>query len=176
MNSAAHLRLAAVVFGATAAALLGGCETTPGRPRMPSTISLEHVNGGRAVGPVYVVTLYDDGRVLFEGHASVKSKGTFTKHIPPEEARRIFGEAETANIWERESRYDIERGGENENQIVRIAPTDAASDNLILSTPGRTKRIDALFYPPRVLQDLKTHIEQAVGLAEWVGPPSEWKD
>jgi hypothetical protein len=168
-----------LLVGGVDFALLAGCETTPktSAAAAPAYVSLERVTAGQVVGPAYVVTLYEDGGVLFEGHASVKSKGTFTKRIPPAEAARIFAELEAANIWEREPRYDVERGGQaGDSRILRVAPTEAAWDNLIARRRGRFKRIDGLFFAPSVLLDLKTHIEKAVGLAEWIGQPGEWKN
>src|SRR5687768_13133935 len=100
-------QLLRLLIGAIVIALPGGCETTPkaGAPATtPGFVSLERVTGGKVVGPAYRVTLYEDGRVLFEGHASVKSKGTFTKRMPVAEAARIFAEMEGINLWEREPR------------------------------------------------------------------------
>jgi hypothetical protein len=168
-----------LLSGGMGVALSGGCATAPkaNATAAPAYVSLERVTAGRVVGPAYVLTLYEDGRVLFEGHASVKSKGTFTKRIPPAEAARIFAELETANIWEREPRYDVERADQGgDSRILRVAPTEAPWDNLIARSRGRFKRIDGLFFAPRVLLDLKAHIEEAVGLAEWIGQPGEWKN
>jgi hypothetical protein len=164
----------AVAFGATG--LLGGCESAARAPAAPGFVSIERVTAGGAAGPAYLVTLFEDGQVLFEGHSAVKSKGTFAKRIPATEAARIFGELEAANIWERDPRYDVERGGQNDNQIVRVAANNAPRENLTVRRRGRFKRIDGLFFAPRELLEVKNHIEQAIGLAEWIGPPGEWKN
>jgi len=163
-----------------ALALSSGCETpktTATASAAPGFISLERITAGRVVGPAYLVTLFEDGRVLFEGHASVKSKGSFSKRIPVAEAARIFAEMEGINLWERDPRYDVERGGQGgDSRILRTAPTEAAWDNIIARHRGRFKRIDGLFFAPQALLELKAHIEEAVGLAEWVGQPGEWKN
>src|SRR4051812_14581782 len=39
--------------------------------------------------PIYRLTLHGDGTVVFEGKRFVKSTGTFTAHIAPEQVRRL---------------------------------------------------------------------------------------
>lgn len=167
--------------------LLAGCASGtegpsgPGRSaseRMPSWISLERTpsGSGEATSPVYVVTLFEDGRVLFEGHRLVKSKGTFTRTIPREEAERVFRRMHTIRLWDRQPRYDEERAMQGGDEvIVRTASTETSWDILRASDRGRTVRIDGLFFAPRELIDFKEMVEKVVGLAAWVGEPSEWQ-
>lgn len=157
-----------------------GCESTPASGGSgksgPAWISLERTTGGQSVSPVYRVTLYEDGGVLFEGVTSVKSKGTFTKTIPREKAAAIFTRIEQVELWERQRRYDTEtitRGAET--TIGRQAPLEVPWDILRAQNRGRTIRIDGLFFAPYELIELKKLIEESVGLAEWIGEQHEWK-
>jgi hypothetical protein len=158
------------------------CESTsvPGTPpkvREPAWISLERTRGtAPESGPVYRVTLYEDGSVLFEGAASVKSKGTFSKQIPGAKAAAIFAMMDGINLWQMLTHYDEERSdGGTDSRILRVASRDVPWDILTARSLGRFKRIDGLFYAPHDLRHLKTHIEEAVGLAQWIGESSEWK-
>lgn len=169
----------AILLG-TALVALAGCSTDApaARPNAaaPNWIALEKTGGGLTVGPEYVVTLFSDGRVLFEGRAHVKSKGSFTRTVPREQARAIFAELEAINIWDRAPRYDTERANRGGDEVVvKLAPTDTAWDVITLRNNGRFKRIDGLFYAPHDLLDFKRHIEQTVGLSEWIGDPREWQ-
>lgn len=153
----------------------------PPRPRSsqePAWISLERTrtDSGAAPGPVYVVTVFEDGKVIFEGHASVKSKGTFTKNIPPATAAALLSELETLNLWERERRYDVERVNRaGDSVIVRTASSEVPWDIIRARNRSRILRIDGLFFAPSDILRFKEHVEQAVGLAAWIGEPHEWK-
>lgn len=153
-------------------------ETQARRPQNVSWISLERTRtaSGAAAGPVYVVTLFNDGRVIFEGHASVKAKGTFSKTIPVRDAALVFADIDAINLWERPHRYDVERAERNGDSIIlRTASTEVPWDILRARDRGRTIRIDGLFFAPHDILALKTLVEKTVGLTDWVGEPHEWR-
>jgi hypothetical protein len=184
-------KLSFIFIGLVLLLLASGCETTPTSrstpaataplgtassraPREPNSLSLERTPNaaGVPVGPVYVVTLFEDGTAIFEGHANVRSQGTFKKTIPREQAAQLFAQVELLNLWNRERRYDVERsesGGDS--RIVRTASTEVPWDILRIRMQGRTLRIDGLFFAPHDLLEFKAKIERAVGLAEWIGAP-----
>ena len=175
MRAARHLvSLACLLPG------LAGCESRPGNvgtaANEPAWISLERTTGGAVVSPVYRVTLFEDGRVLFEGVTSVKSKGSFTKTISRAAAAEVFNRIEQVQLWERARRYDTESAmSGRDSVIVKQASTEAAWDIIRAKARNRSVRIDGLFYAPHDLIDLKKLIEKNVGLAEWIGEPHEWK-
>lgn len=139
-------------------------------PQSPGFISLERTAGLLPEGPRYVVTLFQDGDVLFEGHANVLHKGTQTIRIPLERARALFQRLEAINFWERHPRYTEDRaisGGDD--KILRVAPEGAPMDIVTVRYQGRFKRIDGLFFAPTELLEFKRAIEEAVGLDEWLG-------
>lgn len=156
------------------AAFFAGCATSgspSAKPGAPSYIALERTAGRLAEAPVYLVTLYSDGGVLFEGRANVRSKGTFTKRIPPESAAALFTQLDAIDFWNRWPRYDEDRTKRgNDDVIVAVASPDVPWDILSARHRGRFKRIDGLFYAPRELTDFKRRFEEVVGLADWIGP------
>ena len=106
-------------------------------------------------------------------YAAVKNKATLARVIPPEKAAAIFRELDTVNLWERAPRYDTEsmtRTGFDRVLVNSAPPSGAPWDILTARSRGRFKRIDGLFFAPHELLELKQHIEQAVGLADWVSP------
>jgi hypothetical protein len=116
------------------------------------------------------VTLFQDGQVVFEGHANVLHKGTQTKRIPAERARALFVRLDAINFWERNPRYTEERATTGtDDKILRVAPDDAPLDVMTARYQGRFKRIDGLFFAPTELVEFKRAIEDAVGLDEWLG-------
>lgn len=163
--------------------VLSGCQAASSSS--PSTshaaaaqgwVSLERTSGALREAPVYLVTLYEDGGVLFEGRANVRSKGTFAKHIPPERAAVVFARLDAIDFWNREPRYDEERESKatGESLILRTASRDLPWDTIAARRHNRFKRIDGLFFAPRELIDLKILIEQTVDLAAWInGTPGE---
>lgn len=164
----------AIAFALGSLLALTACGTTA--PREPGFVSLERTTNaaGAAAGPVYIVTLFTDGRVIFEGNAAVKSKGTFSKTIPMDAADAVFARIDAINLWDRERRYDVERaeaGGDS--IIVRTASTEVPWDILRARNRGRSIRIDGLFFAPHEIMDLKNFVEKTVGLAEWIGEPQE---
>lgn len=160
---------------------LAGCGTASspagaggGQPaRAPDWVSLERTSGGRTN---YLVTLFTDGHVLFEGLTSVKAQGTFSKTISHAQAAAIFAQIDQLQLELRPKRYDTEtaqRG--NDSVIVKTASTDQPWDTLRLKRHGQSVRIDGLFFAPQDIADLRKNIEESIGLAEWIGERSEWK-
>jgi hypothetical protein len=168
-------------FLACLALALAGCGTastpTPSagsqNARVPDWVSLERTAGGRTV---YLVTLFTDGHVLFEGLTSVKYQGTFSKTIPQAKAAAIFAEIDRLQLERRPRRYDTETAQQgNDSVIVKTASTDQPWDTIRVKRHGQSVRIDGLFYAPSDITDLKKNIEESTGLAQWVGERSEWK-
>jgi hypothetical protein len=164
-----------------AAILLGfaGCETAPSsatsssdRGDPPGWVALERTPGNLPEAPAYVVTLFEDGKVLFEGATGVPRKGTATKRIPADHAARVFARLEEIDLWALAPRYDYERANRGmDSVIVAVAPQGAPSDILTAQRRHRFKRIDGLFFAPRELLDFKKLLEETVGLAEWLASP-----
>jgi hypothetical protein len=157
---------------------LAGCEHTAtpasgnargktSAPAAPGWVALERTSGNRPEAPSYVVTLFDDGRVMFEARANVKTRGTFSKRVPAERAAAVFTRMEAIELWQRQPRYDEQRGARGgDDVILAVASRDDPWDILTARCHGQFKRIDGLFYAPSDLLDLKQLIEDTVGLAE----------
>jgi hypothetical protein len=157
--------------------LVSGCESAPRGAASPNWVSVQRTGGGLSISPIYVVTLFADGRVLFEGQSWGKSNGSFTRTIPREQAAKIFTQLEAVDFWNRAPRYDTESATQGDNSvIVKLAPSDTPWTILTARSNGRFKRIDGLFYAPHELIDLKKEIEKVTRIDEWIGEPIEWKN
>lgn len=157
------------------ATLFWGCETPGGRaspgatsggaPRLPAWASLERTEEGRSL---YVVTLFEDGRAMFEGAVGGRRR-TLTKPVDAGQAARVFQMVEAIDLWNRQPRYDVEHARQgNDSVVVRTASPDEPWDILRVQRQGRTKRIDGLFFAPRDILELKSLIEETVGLKDWL--------
>lgn len=175
----ASLTALAILLALASCATPATAPSSSARPtHEPAWISFERTrtDSGAAPGPVYTVTLFEDGKVIFEGYTQVKNKGTFSRAVPREQAALIFAEMETINLWDRPRRYDVERANRGGDEvIVRSASTEVSWDILRARRVGRMIRIDGLFFAPSDILRLKENFERTVGLADFIGPPAEWQ-
>src|SRR4051812_43917277 len=81
---------------ATAGATPGGADAT--------VITLERT-GCFGPCPIYRVTLQGDGTVIFEGKRFVKSTGTFTAHVAPEQVRRLVEDFKKVDYFSLRDKY-----------------------------------------------------------------------
>lgn len=171
------LRLGAALSGLS---LLASCAAPAHAPPKPATrsaapgyIALERTAGSLAEAPVYTVTLFEDGHVLFEGRAGVKTKGTFSKRIPLERAVALFRQLDAISFWDRRPHYTEERVNRSGDEVIaRVASPDSPWDIISARYRGQFKRIDGLFFAPHELIEFKTLLEETVGLAAWIGAPA----
>jgi hypothetical protein len=152
-----------------------GCETNspPAQASSPGWVALQRTPGTDPSAPRYTVTLYENGKVLFEGQSGVKWTGAATKTISATQAARIFRELDAIDFWNRQPRYDVERADRGvESVITKVASPDTSWDIISARHRGRFKRIDGLFFAPFQLLQLKALIENSVGLSDWVDLPT----
>lgn len=113
--------------------------------------------------PMYKVTIYGDGRVVYEGNQFVKVKGIQTTRISPFKARQLMMEFQRAQYFNLQDRYE---GG----------PTDAPSAITSFQLGQRAKTVyHYLASPdaPQKLTDLEAKIDAAANVQQWVGTDSE---
>ena len=156
----------AILAACTAPAPSSSSSTAKSSPsRQPGWVSLERTEGGTSI---YLVTLFEDGRAVFEGLVDGRRR-TLTKTVPRERVAAVFSKLESVDFWNRAARYDVERAMQGGDQvIVRTASNDAPWEILRAQRQSRLKRIDGLFFAPSELIELKTLIEETTGLAEWL--------
>ena len=159
----------------TIAVALTGCETESksAQPAAPAWVALQRTAGADPNARAYVVTLFEDGKVLFEGQSRLR-RGTSTKVIPARQAAVVFRELDVIDFWNRPPRYDVDRLDRGaDSKIMKIASPDVPWDIITAKHGNRFKRIDGLFFAPSELIELKKLIQTTVSLDEWVDLPPD---
>ncbi len=146
-----------------------GCSAIPHTDRADAvSISLERT-GCFGSCPSYVVSLYEDGLVKFEGRDFVARKGVFTKRVLRSAVARVFARAESIRFWELQDKYavaeEVKQGGET---IVRLPPTDLPTRYVTVRTATKTKRIEDYWGAPPELHELEKLIDTTADVSAWV--------
>ena len=113
--------------------------------------------------PMYKLTIYGDGRVVYEGNRFVKITGTKTTRISPMKARQLMLEFQRIQYFNLQDRYE---GG----------PTDAPSAITSFQMGPKFKTVyHYLASPdaPQKLTDLEAKIDATVNVQQWIGTESE---
>ncbi len=110
--------------------------------------------------PAYKVTVYGDGRVIFEGQKHVKAKGRRTASISPRQVKQLISEFNTVNYFALKDRYFAPR-----------SPTDYPSAITSITLNGRKKSVyhylgDAS--APQALTKLEDQIDAIVNTNRWI--------
>jgi hypothetical protein len=117
--------------------------------------------------PVYKVTLKGDGTVTFEGKMIVKSVGTFTSYIDPEEVRRLVEEFKKVDYFSLQDKYTGRKDGCLEWW------TDNPSAITSIKVDGKEKSITH-YYGCRgikildALTELEAEIDKAAQTERWI--------
>ena len=114
--------------------------------------------------PVYQLTVYGDGRVVYEGKAFVTVIGKRTAQISPQQVQQLVTAFETANFFALENQYIAEA-------------TDLPGAWTSISSHGQSKRVwrygssdtPELNNAPRSLTELESQIDKIVNSQQWVG-------
>jgi hypothetical protein len=114
--------------------------------------------------PVYQLTIYGDGRVVYEGKAFVTVTGKRTTQISPEQLQQLLTAFETANFFSLNDQYVVEA-------------TDLPGAWTSISSNGQSKRVwrygssdtPTLNNAPRSLTELESQIDKIVNSQQWVG-------
>jgi hypothetical protein len=114
--------------------------------------------------PAYHLTIYRDGRVVYEGKAFVAVEGTQTTQISAEQVAELVMAFETAGYFSLEENYTV-------------AATDLPTTITSITINGQSKRISHygiggssdLDSAPRELYELENKIDEIVNSNQWVG-------
>jgi hypothetical protein len=109
--------------------------------------------------PVYRVTVFKDGRVLFEGKRFVKTTGKATSHLSPEQLEVLAQMAKDAHFFEEPN---------HERQDL----TDQPSAILYIHWKDRVHQV--IHYggdrtAPASLKDLEDKVDALLNTEQWVG-------
>ena len=115
--------------------------------------------------PVYKLTIYGDGRVVYEGQQFVAVTGQQTATLTAEQVQELVNEIEKANYFALKDDYTA---------LVTDMPSVITSVTL----NGKAKTINHYGYcgadfdeAPKELCDLELQIDAVTNSAQWVGQP-----
>lgn len=149
-----------------AAEATGSAGPPPVSEKHVSWIEVEHgAYSGMDVGAQhYTVTLFANGRVIFDGRDHVKAIGRFIKEIPSEKVAAIFSQIEAIGFW------DLKPDGSGFPDVIMISSYETPKQNLTVSSNGKFRIIWAIEDGPPKLMKLLSLIEQTADVGEWTGP------
>ena len=110
--------------------------------------------------PVYKLTLYDSGKVVFEGKDHVRTRGTQTAAIGRERVAELVAEFEKLGYFSFKDRYTARH--------ITDMPTAVTS----VQAGRKVKRIEHYHgdsSAPKILTALENEIDAAAGSNRWIG-------
>jgi hypothetical protein len=142
-----------------AIAALQGQSTTP----FPSSLErrskakLQLVRHG-CLGPCpqYSVTVYGNGRVVYEGREAVRVKGRATAKIPEKALKDLLQKVNEMNFFG----FQAQRG--------EACTVDGPEASITLSEPGRERTIDDHCLLGNEVEELEKAVDSAVHIQQWV--------
>jgi hypothetical protein len=111
--------------------------------------------------PDYRLSIYGNGKVVYEGYYYVRVEGTRTAYIPKSKVRELVAEFERIGFYNFDDHYIM-------------GATDLPSALISIDLEGRSKTIDmygAEMIAPEEIANLIKQIEEAVNVSRWVGKP-----
>jgi acetamidase/formamidase len=117
--------------------------------------------------PIYKVTITQNGTVTYEGRDFVKTKGTATAQIKPEDFNKLTGEFEKIKYFSLDDRYEPGAPG------CPNAATDSPSARTSIRKNGRTKGVSHYYgcrdsEVLRALTALERKIDEVAGTEKWI--------
>lgn len=107
--------------------------------------------------PDYRLSIYGNGKVVYEGHYHVQVEGTRTTYIPKRKVRELVAEFERIGFYEFDDNY-------------AIGVTDMPSALITINLEGKSKTIDIYGGgAPEEIMNLIRQIEETVKVSRWVG-------
>ncbi len=113
--------------------------------------------------PIYKLTIYGDGKVVYEGDRFVKVKGKQTKTISQKAVRQLISEFNRVNYFKLADQYTGEH-------------TDAPSVITSFTQGRRSKTVNHYVGSrnvPQKLIDLENKIDAIVSTKQWIGTDEE---
>jgi acetamidase/formamidase len=134
-----------------------------------STQNLITLDRGPCFGscPIYRVTIVSDGTVTFEGRNFVKTKGTATGRIRPEDFKTLVSEFEQTKYFSLDDKYERGLPG------CPMAATDMPYVRTSIKLNDRTKNVSHYHgcresEVLRALSSLERKIDEIAGTAKWI--------
>lgn len=140
--------------------LVAGCSSTMTAPLNTSdaVITLERTACFGAC-PVYSITIYGNGTVIYHGESFVNVTGVATRQIAPEKVHALVAEFYRINYFSLKDQYSSD-------------VTDMPSQITSITIAGSSKRVENYVSGPQVLFQLEDKIDETAGSADWTKRPS----
>ena len=143
------------------AVFAGGClgNQTPASDNLKEVVITLERTACHGVCPVYEVTIYGDGTVIYEGKEFVKTEGRKEITIGEEKIRQLVSEFEKIDYFSLNDSY------------VEITITDAPYAITSITINGKTKTIEHYhgdFGAPEKLKELENRIDEIINTAQWI--------
>lgn len=113
--------------------------------------------------PMYVLALYEDGTVVFNGLRFVQEEGLRIRNIGAEKIQDLVGHARRISYTSMDDRY--------EGSATDPSPTDLPSAITSVRIGGNTKSISDYWGAPATLREFERHIDELTGSDKWIGKP-----
>lgn len=109
--------------------------------------------------PIYTLTIYGDGRVVYEGIRFVRIEGARTATINEEKVRQLVTEFQSIDYFSLDDSYE------------ELNATDMPSAITSITINGKTKTVRHYhgdFSAPEKLTELEDRIDQIVNSDQWI--------
>ena len=122
---------------------------------------------GSNISPYYNITLYGEGRVIFEGINNVKVKGIYEEKIDKNLIINLISKLKNSGFFTIKDTFEVDEAINKEYTIISLSITDENGNN-------KTKEI--IHYTddesvPKSLIDFENKIDEVVGSKRWVETP-----
>ena len=168
-NVSRTMSLFAVAFVVACRASTGGgaADTRP----LPDGAAVVLTRGACLGGcPVYAVTLFEDGRVTFDGRANVARPGRHEGRVATDSVQALVRTLRAHADWTRDGAWV-----EGTDACGRYLP-DGPRFTLVVAADGprRTLEYDAgCVNAPRTLSSLADAVDRAAAILPWISGPKE---
>lgn len=115
--------------------------------------------------PVYIVTIFGDGRIAFEGHQYVTVTGTVSGHTAIDSVSLLFEQAEKIHFFDLQDSYESKKINDSLTEMV----TDLPGRRITVSSVGNTKTVYDYYGGPPELQAFADAIDRIANTKRWVG-------
>jgi len=117
--------------------------------------------------PVYELTIYGDGRVVYNGHQHVEVTGIQTSNISPDSVRELIDEFYRIGYFSLRDEYRYKWSFLGFGVRITDAPTTITS----ITVDGRVKQVVEYDGAPQKLIELEDKIDETADTQRWIGNP-----
>ena len=171
LNAQSSKLIQAALLGLLLAGLTAACagSAEPTATPAPTASDQLSMTRGPCFGacPMYTVTVWGDGRVVFDGNQFVAATGEHTKTVDPAVAAALFARADSIDF------FDMPQQVTPANDAAcGQYHTDAPSADITIVWGSRDHTVShyhGCLEAPEGLRAFEDRIDAVLGLAEWIG-------